>query len=112
MYGGTDGKLIDKEAHVAVRRADGQYEPNAVKNQLWSPVAVGGFAVTNSGGLICDRNASYSAKNAASTSPGLRHLGSARRGLTPNSQALARVNKTFACSISSLTIVARGSSTR
>jgi hypothetical protein len=97
--------------------AEGRYgaataKPKVIKNQLWLPVIDRFFALTNSGGLICDRNASYSAKNAASTSPGLRHLGSTRRGLSPNSQALARVYKTFACRTSSGTIAARGSSTR
>jgi hypothetical protein len=61
---------------------------------------------------ICDRNASYRAKKVASTSPGLRHLGSARRGLSPKSQALARAYKTFACRTSSGNIAARGSCTR
>jgi hypothetical protein len=97
--------------------ADGRYGPatmgpSAIKNQLWLPAVVGFFAFIKSGDLICDRKASYRAKNAASTSPGLRHLGSARRGLSPNSQALARVYKTFACRTSSGTIAARGSRTR
>jgi hypothetical protein len=47
------------------------------------------------GDLVCDRSASYRAKNAASMSLSFRHLGSARRGLSPNSQALARAYKNF-----------------
>jgi hypothetical protein len=95
---------------------DGRYGPatgpSTIKNQLWLPAIVGFFASLKSGELVCDLRASYRAKNAASTSPGLRHLGSARRGLSPNSQALARAYKTLACSTSSGTIAARGSRTR
>jgi hypothetical protein len=101
---------VEKRSGRAVWPA--KIRPKAIKNQLRLPVVAGFFAFTKRGSPICDRNASYRAKNAASMSPGLRHLGSARRGLTPNSQALARVYKTFACSISSASITARGSSTR
>jgi len=73
---------------------------------------VGLFAFTKSGDAICDRSASYRAKNAASMSPGLRHLGSTRRGPVPRSQALARAYKTFACTASSFNISAHGSSIR
>lgn len=104
--GGAVAQRIARAAKLATIR------PRTIKDQVRLPVVAGSFAVIKSGSLICDRNASYRAKNAASTSPGLRHLGSTRRGLSPNSQALARVYKTFACSTSSASIAARGSSTR
>jgi hypothetical protein len=112
-----DEKLIDIQAGAEANGRDQRHGPAttgpmAIKNQLWLPAVQRFFAFIRSGDLFCDRNASYSAKNAASTSRSLRHLGSARRGLSPNSQALARVYKTFACRTSSGTIAARGSSTR
>jgi hypothetical protein len=90
------------------RRRSGQ-APSRI-SYSWQPSW--GSVLVTSGSRICDRNASYRAKKAASTSPGLCHWGSARRGLSPNSQALARVYKTFASSTSSGTIAARGSRTR
>jgi len=97
--------------------ADRQYGPAtsgsiAIKNQLWLPAVPGFFAFIKSGDLFCNRNASYRAKKAASTSPSLRHLGTARRGLSPHSQALARLYRTLASRTSCGTIAARGSSTR
>jgi hypothetical protein len=115
-YGRMDENLIDKWAGVEKRsgRAEWPGHHRAKRHQEWAMVASRRWfsEFIESGEVICDRKASYRAKNAASTSPSLRHLGSARRGLSPNSQALARVYKTFACRISSGTIAARGSRTR
>jgi len=63
-------------------------------------------ASRSSAELNRERNASYKAKNAASTSPGLRHLCSARHCGFPSGQALARAYKILAPNTSSGTMAA------